>query len=406
MNVEKKNYKEFFKKDRLEKIVYFSFLIFLSLLYLSNRNIAAKFYYITSSFVLIYIFFTYKNIIKLVKNRIGLSCISIISYSLISSFFINGIEYLYIKSSIRVFLFIAASILFFRNEKDINCALKIILVFTVLGSFPDLYDFFISGNYQNGTPLGQGSKYLWHIYAGGIYAISAMVSFYLFFTSKDNKIKLIYLIFFIYLSSLVYLSQSRAAILCYFLAIMLYLVLSRNINLKYVFITLATFSILGWVVNFWVFKFSTLLERKDAGRFAIWDKSLDIIMDKIIFGHGLGADFKFYHGKLIITEPHNLYLYALFTGGLICLVLLMLLYWMAIKAIYCNWNFETGPFLSSILLFIIIFNFFDSRKIVDDIGVGWPLFWVPVGIIAAYSSVCEVRKNIHTTVVDTTQPPV
>ena len=98
-------------------------------------------------------------------------------------------------------------------------------------------------------------------------------------------------------------------------------------------------------------------------------------MEKFIFGHGLGADFQLYisTGEKF-TEPHNLYLYVLFTGGVVCLFLLLFLYWMAIVTIYRNWNCEVSPFLSSILLFIIIFNFFDSRMVVDDIGVGWSLF--------------------------------
>ena len=80
-----------------------------------------------------------------------------------------------------------------------------------------------------------------------------------------------------------------------------------------------------------------------------------------LVGHGLGEDFfvKYSHGS--VTEPHNLYLYAIFSGGLVCFLILLILYWMAIKGIFHNWCQDLGPFMAAILLFIITFNFFDSR---------------------------------------------
>jgi O-antigen ligase len=138
-----------------------------------------------------------------------------------------------------------------------------------------------------------------------------------------------------------------------------------------------------------------LIERKDAFRLEIWDKSFEKLKESIIFGHGLGEVFSLEYSRGSVTHPHNLYLYVVYTGGLVCLILVLVLYFMAINSIYRNWDADYGAFMAAILIYIVTFNFFNSRMIIDDIGVGWHLFWLPIGMIASFSSFRDtVRADI------------
>ncbi|MBE0575120.1 MAG: O-antigen ligase family protein [Desulfuromonadales bacterium] len=292
----------------------------------------------------------------------------------------------YIKAGFRLIVFLTIMLFFLTQKCEIFTLFKIIVVATIVGSGYDLFNYVVSGSYQRSLPFGMGTKFLWHIYAGGVYSIVAIISTHLAFMSRNRIEKILYSLSCVYLSVLVYLSQSRAAILCYLLSIMIYLLLSKRANIKYGLITLLTFSLIVGVVNSHIYKFASLLARKDAWRLEIWSLSLDILKDKILFGHGLGENFLLKASFGSYTEPHNLYLYAIFSGGMVCFLLLLILYWVAIRAIFHNWCPDLGPFMAAILLFIITFNFFDSRMVVDDIGVGWHLFWFPIGLIAVFAS--------------------
>jgi O-antigen ligase len=299
---------------------------------------------------------------------------------------VGRIELDYIKYGFRLIVFLTIMLFYLKRKHEMFTLFKIIVLATVVGSGYDLFNYISSGSYQRSLPFGVDSKFLIQIYAGGIFSITAIISAHLAVMGRSRIEKILYSLSCVYLSTLVYLSQSRAAILCYLLSIVIYILLSKRVKVKHGLITLLTFSLIFIFINNHIYKFTSLLARKDSGRLEIWALSLDILKDKALFGHGLGADFLLKTSVGSFTEPHNLYLYAIFTGGMVCLLLLLILYWMAIKAVFHNWCPDLGPFMAAILLFIITFNFFDSRMIVDDIGVGWHLFWFPIGLIAAFAS--------------------
>ena len=199
-----------------EKILYFFYIIFMAALYLFNRNIAAKSYYIISFLFLIYIIFIRDNGCKLKENKLYISSVLLVLYSLASSIILNGINSPYIKSSLRLVLFLSATIIILKNKKNIIIVLNVIMLSTFLGSLPDLYDYFMSNDYQKAIRFAAENKYLVSIYAGGVYSISAIISLHLVFNSKHFQQKVIYSFFLVYLSALVYLSQSRAAILSFY----------------------------------------------------------------------------------------------------------------------------------------------------------------------------------------------
>lgn len=381
------------KFDIIEIISYTSFYVFVGLLFIANRNVSTKWFYLTTSFVFIYIILKSEKIKELTNNRIFLSCLALISYSVCISYLYGQFEFNYLKSGVRLIIFISAIIFFVRNKLNLTIILNIIVVCTLLGSFWDLYEYVASGGYQSAVPFGVGTKYLWHIFAGGIYSIAAMFALYLADDNKYLPAKFVYIVIFVFLNMLILISQSRSAILCYMLSVMLYLILKKKLNIKYLIITITSVLLVSWFVSNNIYMFASLVERKDAYRLEIWSKSFDMIKGNILFGHGLGADFHLKFSSGTVTGPHNLYLYAMFTGGLVCLLLLLFLYYMAITSLLRNWNPDLGPLMAAILLFIMTFNFFDSRMVVDDIGVGWHLFWFPIGLIAAFASLQDPVKD-------------
>lgn len=382
----------------VEKFLYLFFLIFIALLFSVKRGIATKEFYIVSMLFIIYFRYNLHAFKNLYSNKVYLLSMILILYSVLSSMIVGSIEFDYIKAGLRLIVFLTIMSFFLSEKGEIFTLLKIIVVATVVGSGYDFFSYISSGGYQRSMPFGVDSKFLIQIYAGGIFSIVAIISVHLAFMDRNRIEKILYSLSCVYLSTLVYLSQSRAAILCYFFSIMIYLLLCKKVKIKHGLITLLTFSLIVGVVNSHIYKFTSLLARKDSGRLEIWSLSQDILKENFLFGHGLGEDFLLKTSVGSFTEPHNLYLYAIFTGGLICFLLLLTLYRMAIKAILDNWCPDLGPFMAAILLFIITFNFFDSRRIVDDIGVGWHLFWFPIGLIAAFASLKapvndEVKAN-------------
>ena len=377
----------------IEKYLYVFFVAFMALLFSVNRNIATKEFYIVSFLFVIHFLYNRHSYKKIYSNKVYLLSVVLILYSVVSSMIIGSIELDYIKSGFRLIVFLTIMLFLFTEQSEIFALLKIIVIATIVGSGYDLFKYVVSDNYLRSVPFGVGTKFLWHIFAGGVYSIVAIISVHLAFMGRNRIEKILYSLSCVFLSLLVYLSQSRAAILCYLLSIMIYLLLSKRVNIKYGLIALLTFSFIVGVVNSYIYKFTSLLARKDAGRLEIWTNSLAILKSKILFGHGLGEDFivKYSHGS--VTEPHNLYLSAIFSGGLVCFLILLILYWMAIKGIFHNWCQDLGPFMAAILLFIITFNFFDSRMVVDDIGVSWLLFWFPIGLIAVFASLRSPVKD-------------
>lgn len=376
-------------RSSIHQIIYYFFLFFIFLFFTTSRGIATKSFYLVSSAFVVYSIIYLREFSKFINNKTYSYSVLIISYLVIISVVKGQIQYDDVKACFRLIIFLSIMVLFFSDMRRLQALLNVIVAATMVGSFVDVYDYFMSGNYRYSLPFGVERKFLNQIYAGGIYSLVAITSVHQFLIYRNHAAKTLYASCFVYLSALIFLTKSRAALLCFIISILIYFVIDSKRCRKYGFVALLFLVVLAGLFNEYVYDLSTLIERKDSHRLQIWINSYDLLKDNILFGHGLGSDYLLKLDSSSFTHPHNLYLYAIFTGGLICFVLLSVLLWVAFKSILRNNDKVHGPFLLSILFYIITFNFFDSRMVIDDIGVGWQVFWLPIGIIAAFSSLSE-----------------
>lgn len=87
-------------------------------------------------------------------------------------------------------------------------------------------------------------------------------------------------------------------------------------------------------------------------RVNIWSKTLDMIADKFILGHGYlnGKQFSSIYGNMYATHPHNYYMYILMQGGVVLLAILLIGFIFANKKL----NKTMNTVYSKIILFGIV----------------------------------------------------
>ena len=376
----------------LDNCLFVSLLLFIAGYLLFGRNVGAKLYYVTS---VIFICYVVKNIDIMRKvfnlNTIKLSA-SLICYSILVTMYYTPGEFFYIKSGLRLLAFLMIVTICLSSKNKLHWFMSLFVASVVIGSVPDLINYYGSGAIQDKAPFGVGLKYHWHIFAGGIYAMTMLISLSLFNNAFSITSKILWMLAVIYSSTLVYLSQSRAAIVSVVLASVIYLFFNskRRLLSAGIFFGLASSFIM--VMDGIGYKIVSLINRRDASRFDIWRSYLDYVQEYIVFGRGLAGNFTNNH--IQVTEPHNLYIYRLLTGGVVGLVILLLLVSSLVAINLQALKSVHSGILPALTFFILVFNFFDSRQIVDGVGVGWILFWLPIGLVAACEFVTNGIDNI------------
>ncbi len=124
-----------------------------------------------------------------------------------------------------------------------------------------------------------------------------------------------------------------------------------------------------------------LVARGSSHRFEIWDRTLVLIGQRPLFGHGLAANLDLPG----ITFPHDLYLSVLFYSGAVGFVLFggllgwaVLALWRGRRAMDADRLWMTALGVSTLLGGLT-----DLGQITKGPGPLWFIFWLPVGLIIA-----------------------
>ncbi len=124
-----------------------------------------------------------------------------------------------------------------------------------------------------------------------------------------------------------------------------------------------------------------LVARGTSHRLEIWDRTLHLIGDRPLFGHGLAANLDLPG----ITFPHDLYLSVLFYSGAVGgLLFAGLVLWM-LRAL---WAARRGGgvewlWLVAIWLAVLLAGLTDFGQITKGPGPIWFVFWLPIGLVLA-----------------------
>ena len=137
-----------------------------------------------------------------------------------------------------------------------------------------------------------------------------------------------------------------------------------------------------------------LVARGSSRRFEIWERTLDLIRDRPLFGHGLAANVDVPG----ITFPHDLYLSVLFYSGIVGFAIFLAM------AAACTWRLIRAPeglwtipyertWIAALWMNALGSGLTDLGQITKGPGPMWFIVWLPVGLLA-YRPVVEAGYPI------------
>ena len=137
-----------------------------------------------------------------------------------------------------------------------------------------------------------------------------------------------------------------------------------------------------WLLPGWIrhHQADMLVARGSSHRFEIWERTLHLIGERPLFGHGLAANLDLPGG---ITFPHDLYLSVLFysgaVGGALFAALVLWVCW-ALWGARRGWAPE-WLWMVAIWASVLIAGLTDLGQITKGPGPMWFIFWLPVGLV-------------------------
>jgi O-antigen ligase len=123
-----------------------------------------------------------------------------------------------------------------------------------------------------------------------------------------------------------------------------------------------------------------LMDRGLHDRPEIWSRTLELIREKPLFGHGLAANLDLPG----ITFPHDLALGVLFYSGLVGFALFV---WLLVLVAQRLMRMPSGPerlWLIALCANAMVAGLTDLGQITKGPGALWFIFWLPVGLVLAY----------------------
>jgi O-antigen ligase len=136
-----------------------------------------------------------------------------------------------------------------------------------------------------------------------------------------------------------------------------------------------------------------LLSRGASHRFGIWQRTLEMIAQRPLFGHGLAANLTFpgtTHGAgagglADVSFPHDLYLSVLFysgvVGAVLFLALLATITWRLLQA--RQGRDEIWLWAAAMWINVLVSGLTDLGQITKGPGPLWFIFWLPVTLTLA-----------------------
>jgi O-antigen ligase len=122
----------------------------------------------------------------------------------------------------------------------------------------------------------------------------------------------------------------------------------------------------------------------DSFRIEIWSQALEQIRKAPWLGHGITtvANYETSIGR-VETHPHNVFLASLLYGGLLALLILLILVFLALRQGLRTLLAGGDPTLAVLLLFSIACQMTDGHRLLTNPKPVWLFFWLPVALACA-----------------------
>ena len=151
-------------------------------------------------------------------------------------------------------------------------------------------------------------------------------------------------------------------------------------------------------------------ERLASSRGYIWSRSLPLVKDTLLLGHGpdtfaayfpqqdIKGKMYAYYGDMwqLVDKPHNLYLQiALNTGvlSLIAVLALFIMYFIKSFKIYYNSKFEDFYSIAGLGIFVAVAGYLGSAIFNDSVVSVAPVFWILLGMGISINNILAPKKK-------------
>lgn len=287
-----------------------------------------------------------------------------------------------LKHSLYVILIFYAFTL--PSIKQVKQILNASLFIATLSATLSIVYFFYT-NQQHRLP-GYGALYnpllTSHVYG----MFSAIALSYLFIVNKN---KWIWLAIFTILAALLLLTGSRTPLLALGSCLLWLTLATLNRRSIYLFTTILAAGLLLFLAYPEIFTSRGFSYRPD-----IWREAWLQIIERPLLGHGYDHPMaiKVEGIQYAFTDPHNLLLAVLFSGGFLGLGLWLLLYTTAICFAWRNRRDMLILAASTTVIFGLVAGLTEGRDFVSRPKEHWYLIWIPLSVLAATWTCKEERK--------------
>jgi len=157
----------------------------------------------------------------------------------------------------------------------------------------------------------------------------------------------------------------------------------------------------------WGFEGKELLA---SSRGYIWSRSLPLVKDTLLLGHGpdtfaayfpqqdIKGKMYAYNGDMwqLVDKPHNLYLQTALNTGVISLLAILTLFIMYIKKsfkIYYNSNFKDFNSIAGLGIFVAVVGYLGASIFNDSVVSVAPVFWILLGMGISINNILMPKKK-------------
>ncbi len=126
-----------------------------------------------------------------------------------------------------------------------------------------------------------------------------------------------------------------------------------------------------------------LVRRGTSHRLEIWSRTLGLIREHPLIGHGLGAQMHMQIGDILVTFPHDLYLSLLYYSGAVGLLLFVALAGVIAARLLRAWDAD-APWLAAMGIAVLLGGLTDLGQVTKGPGPMWLILWLPVGIMIGW----------------------
>ena len=318
---------------------------------------------------------------------IALIALVSLTYNYLFSQYVDGLHG--VGQVIRWFYFGSIVVLIINYIQDVR---KIIVVYNAImtGLIVTLlyawYGWYNSPVHFGGIPMLHVIDFdLNRNYLGYFLSLGSVLSYSMFFISKNTVIKYLFLlIFFLFLFSTV-LTFSKGALLSVFIALLTYF------NVWFVaFIVIALLLFGNYIMiiqSNYVDRFTTSSYNDERLQFVL-DAILAIFNNPLLgVGPGNYKSYSDYVNAQVTTDPHNALLWVGAESGLlVVLIILIIIIWLTKHGIF---GLSKNPVLSPLRSLIIV-NFLNIP--IHGLTFSMKYFWISIGLLL---SINFISKKMH-----------